>query len=175
MQLGKFSTLRSQVNKAKNVDPFTGTLIALDPGETTGVAVFHVKESGVWLAWEEQAPTWPFKEGLTYFRGLLDHPDHDLFPLSVVHEAYRVYEWKATHHSWSDVPTLQLIGCVKTLALMRDDPLAVYQQTAQVAKNFCTDDFLKQHGCYISGKRHSRDAIRHGLYFLLFGPSKDST
>ena len=88
----------------------------------------------------------------------------------------RVYEWKAQHHSWSDVPTLQIIGCAKALLLMKCPyGVPVIQQTAQVAKNFCTDEMLKSWGMYNSGMRHARDAVRHGTYFLLFGPSKDQS
>jgi hypothetical protein len=39
---------------------------------------------------------------------------------------------------------------------------------ASQAKAFVTDQKLKEWGFWKEGMRHSRDAIRHGLYFLLF-------
>jgi hypothetical protein len=42
-------------------------------------------------------------------------------------------------------------------------------QTAQQAKNFVTDELLQHWGFYERGQRHSRDSMRHALYFLLFG------
>lgn len=53
------------------------------------------------------------------------------------------------------------------------DQLRPYQwegikQMAVTAKNFCTDDKLKQWGFWQAGQKHARDSIRHGCYFLLF-------
>jgi hypothetical protein len=44
----------------------------------------------------------------------------------------------------------------------------IHYQMATTAKTFVTDEKLKQWGFWQEGMRHSRDAIRHGLYFLLF-------
>lgn len=169
-----FQAFRAQVNKTKGVDPFHGTLIALDPGETTGVAIFYVSQDGNIGLEQKQLKTWPFEEGYKEFRKLFR-----VLPKAVVHEAYKIYEWKTTAHGWSEVPTLQLIGCIKAVILFGNGyiqlyPTPVYVQTAQVAKNFCTDEKLKEWGMYNSGMRHARDAVRHGCYFLLFGPSNSS-
>jgi hypothetical protein len=47
-------------NEAKKITPFRGRLLALDPGETTGYAVFQGQpETGYdWLA-IDQIKTWP--------------------------------------------------------------------------------------------------------------------
>jgi hypothetical protein len=95
------------------------------------------------------------------------------YPIThAVFENYQIYEWKNADHSWSQVPTIQIIGCIKTLC--KQHKISYSSQTAQVAKQFCTDEKLQQWGYYKAGMRHGRDAIRHGCYFLLFRPQKAS-
>lgn len=161
------SAFRVAVNKAKKISPFTGTLLALDPGETTGWARFSATPEQLVLEEFGQAKTWPIDQSVSGVTELLGRHA----PTVVVMESYRVYEWKTDDHSWSSVPTLQLIGCIKTLSIQRNTPF--YEQTAQIAKNFCTDERLKTWGMYPKGLRHARDAIRHGIYYLLFGTQSD--
>lgn len=157
-----FEQFCAAVNKAKKIPPFTGTLLALDPGETTGWAVFD--GSGKRLTKFGQIKTWPAEnmvEELTKLFDSLPTIDH------VVYELYSIYEWKTDSHTWSQVPTLRIIGCIETLCIQRGIPYS--SQTAQVAKVFCTDDKLKSWGMYPAGQKHARDAIRHGTYCLMFG------
>lgn len=139
-----------------------GILIALDPGQTTGVAVF---EDGK-LKDQLQVKTWPLTECINNLKPIFDVHK----PKRVVYEAYLVYEWKQEDHVWSQIPTVQVIGCIQTLLILADIPH--FTQTAQVAKQFVTDQRLEEWGMWFTGIKHARDAIRHGLYFLLFGPSK---
>lgn len=139
-----------------------GVLLALDPGETTGYAVFkegQLKDQG-------QIKTWPMVECVQNIAHLIDVHK----PTRVVYESYQVYEWKTEDHSWSQIPTVQVIGCLQTLLILNDIPY--WTQTAQIAKQFVTDQRLEDWGMWFRGIRHARDAIRHGTYFLLFGPSK---
>lgn len=53
---------------------------------------------------------------------------------------------------------------------LHNQGIPYYFQTAQMAKNFVTDDRLIEWQFYQRGQRHSRDSMRHGLFFLLFGP-----
>lgn len=151
-------------NKAKAVNPFFGTLMALDPGETTGMAIFKSGPNRIDLIHFAQLDTWPMNFAVASFMSVLE--THK--PSYVVHEVYRVYGWKTDEHSWSEVPTLRIIGCLETLCIQRS--LRYHSQTAQQAKNFCTDDKLKSWGMFEGIPRHARDAIRHGTYNLLFGP-----
>lgn len=160
-----FSTLRTAVNKQKNY-AMGGVLLALDPGETTGVACFSADEKEAVLVHANQIKTWPLEAGVENMTKLIN----EMRPKYLVFESYQVYEWKATDHTWSQVPTLQVIGMIKTLCIQMDIPY--FTQTAQVAKGFCTDKKLEEWGYWQTGMRHARDAIRHACYFLLFGPSK---
>jgi hypothetical protein len=139
-----------------------GILMALDPGQTTGVAVF---EDGK-LKDQLQIKTWPMVDCVQSFRHIFDVHK----PKCVVFESYQVYEWKTEDHTWSQIPTVQVIGCIQTLLILQNIPY--FTQTAQVAKQFVSDEKLEEWGYWFKGIRHARDAIRHGLYFLLFGPSK---
>lgn len=46
-------------------------------------------------------------------------------------------------------------------------PISIDYQMAVQAKGFVTDERLKEWGFWLPGMRHSRDAIRHGIYWLL--------
>lgn len=145
-------------------NPFRGTLLSLDPGHTTGYAFWLVEDDNAGIFKSGQIRTW-LNDDLNHseFNSLLDLHR----PTTVVMESYQVYDWKKDEHSFSQVPTLQVIGCIKTLCRIAVTPY--YSQTAQVAKQFVTDDKLEKWGMWKKGERHARDAIRHGCYWLLFG------
>lgn len=161
--LHEFTAFKVLCNKAKSVKPFQGVLLAIDPGETTGWATFRVADQKVYLIGFGQEETFPMDRCVHGLSRLLE----TFQPTTVVHELYAVYEWKTDSHAWSQVPTLRIIGSLETLCIQQSKPL--YSQTAQLAKNFCTDDKLKAWKLYEKGLQHARDAIRHGTYFLLFG------
>lgn len=143
---------------------FVGIRLSLDPGHTTGYAVWKCDVQGASLLEAGQVTTWTKNDmSMDAFIAILDkHPPHE-----VVFETYQIYEWKSDDHSWSQIPTVQIIGAMKMLFIQRG--IKYVSQTAQVAKQFCTDEKLEQWGFYTKGLRHARDAIRHGCYRILFG------
>lgn len=143
---------------------FEGPLLALDPGNTTGVAIFQ--DAAFLRADEIKTDTLPVAADA--LKKLLD----DVRPRYVVYESYRVYKWKAEDHVHNDLHTPKVIGVIETLCHLYNTP--AHDQTAQVAKQFVTDDKLRAWDLWIKGKRHSRDACRHGAYFLLFNWPKIS-
>lgn len=163
-----FSKFRKAVNLSKKVTPYIGTVLALDPGETTGWSVFYSSQDDVVLHAQGQEKTYPMENCVNGLTNLIDIYK----PTIIVHELYSVYEWKTDEHAWSTVPTLRVIGCLETLCIQRKLPYIT--QTAQIAKNFCTDEKLKTWNYYIKGARHARDSIRHGTYFLMFGHQEKS-
>ena len=180
----KFPELVGKVLTEDKIAKIPVTILTLDPGETTGWAIWHrtewfpdgiVRENPiVGVAYPKlfetgQADTKKLHTALsepTSIAGLIKSFGPDL----VVMEDYRIYEWKAEEHSWSSVHTIQLIGLIKTLCIQQNIPFVL--QSAQVAKQFCTDDKLESWGYWQKGMRHARDAIRHGAYYLLFGSQK---
>lgn len=131
-------------------------LLSLDPGETTGWAVF--KEGDLFDCGHLRTV-----EG---FAEAIFSMVHKWTPNVVVVEDYKVYGWKTKDHSWSGLHTPKLIGAIQAVCAINNIP--IYMQMAQTAKGFCTNDKLKKWGMYSSTKKHAMDAIRHGCYWLLF-------
>lgn len=137
--------------------PFRGTLLSLDPGETTGWCLFEDQQ----LIIADQARTKPIETGYDWL--------HEVFkkynPTQVVFESYRVYSWKAQSHTFSDLHTSQFIGAIQVVCHQYKVPFVT--QTAQIAKQFSTDEKLKLWGFYQRGMKHARDALRHATYYQL--------
>jgi hypothetical protein len=166
-QLGAFHKIRQACNESKQVKPFKGQLLSVDPGQTTGFALWLCTDSQVILQAAGQLHT-PDVDHLHHNYSVAfkaDRPDH------MVYERYAVYSWKTDQHANSDVPTLRIIGALELLAIQQN--ITRSQQTAQVAKAFCTDDFLKRYSMYLPGLKHARDAIRHGAYYIMFGGTRN--
>jgi hypothetical protein len=163
--LPKLAHLIKQVNKSD----FQGRLLAVDPGETTGLTIIDVSHPypqchNVALIIQDQIPSWPLEQFITPFTKILS----TCTPTQIVYEAYHVYRWRLQEHAFSEVPTIQIIGALKTLAIQHKIPFL--RQTAQVGKAFFTDQRLKSMDMYIPGAPHSRDSLRHCAHYLTFGP-----
>jgi hypothetical protein len=135
-------------------------LLCLDPGKTTGWCLFeqgkltrhgHVENC--------------YNDTNIDTTGLLNLFE-EIEPDFILYEDYKIYDHKLERHSFNPVFTLRLIGAIETYIQM--NKIKSHKQMAVTAKNFCTDDKLKQWGFWQTGMRHARDAIRHGCYFLLF-------
>lgn len=164
-----FDTFRQASNRAKYVKPFSGHLLVLDPGETTGYVIFSANPLSAWLIESGQFETWPFDVCVKKLSSLFDEFSNsfDHGTQRVLYESYNIYAHKLERHTHSSVPTIQIIGCIQTLCAQHGwSPIT---QTAQIGKSFCKDEKLRSWGFYQQGKKHARDAIRHGCNFLLFG------
>ncbi len=137
-------------------------LIAFDPGETTGYAVFIDGR----LVWSEQLKTPNIIAGTAILDGLIRNGHRRGSPIEVVIETYQIYKWRMKEHVGDTLHTARLIGCIETLCALNMVPLT--KQLAQNAKKFVTDEKLKAWDMYVKGKPHARDAIRHGIFFTLF-------
>lgn len=137
-------------------------MLCLDPGATTGWSLFIYGQ----LSSYGQIET---------IKNHDTNPEIDWFsiqelfiniePTLVICEDYRVYSHKLDRHAFSKVPTLRLIGGIELISFI--DRIPVHYQMATQAKGFATDDKLKAWGFWKEGMRHSRDSIRHGLYYLI--------
>ncbi len=152
-------------HKPKNTNVLNETVLALDPGETTGVAEFDgdnkirvyqkvTKDLGLSYEWLEAK--------LERFDGLLPNPQFN----HLRYEDYRVYAWKAEDHAWSPVHTIQWIGAIKVAAHVTQTPNSCLM--AANVKKFWTDDKLNMFDLNPKGLKHGRDALRHLLYYLCF-------
>lgn len=132
-------------------------LLALDPGETTGVAVWHAEESNIYLF---QMGTRIIEEGYKLVEELIDR----VSPIHLRAEDYRVYGHMTEQHSFAHLHTAQFIGSIRTVASQKGIPLSVC--LAMHAKTFWTDEKLKMCHLYNPGLKHARDAERHLLRYL---------
>jgi len=141
-------------------------LLAIDPGETTGIALFlNIQPVNQFELKPRQVSgvIEPVASLADQIASTLNrYREIDV----IILEDYRVYKWRAKQHTWSDLHTPRLIGAIEYIASKEKIP--IIKQPAHVAKQFCTDDKLKHWGMYISGLKHARDAVRHGCYYLLF-------
>lgn len=141
-------------------DRFEGTLLSLDPGETTGFSVFTCYPPK--MTHQGQIICSPLEKGIDEIgRLILEHK-----PTFLVYENYLVYSWKSQDHSWAALHTPNLIGCIQMHC--HQQKIRKATQMAQHPKQFVTDDKLREWGYYIKGKKHARDALRHACFFLLF-------
>jgi hypothetical protein len=148
-------------------DNINHTIVALDPGETTGVAIRPMsldKDTRILL---RQMDTKHLESGATDIGMLLSTLKAQSLAIQLVCEDYKVYSWKSEEHKWSGVHTLQLIGAIRLIAHQLQIPILF--QMAYVGKTFVTDNKLMQWDLYSKGLKHARDAERHLLHHLIFG------
>jgi hypothetical protein len=168
----EFAAFLEQVHRQHNIDHncINQPMIALDPGETTGVAIFN-GDTTITVYQKETKEVGP---SFVWFLDLLEggpkFPNLTMDVFAHIRcEDYRIYEWKSADHSWSQVHTLRWIGAIMAAAHWTSTPLSFCM--AQHAKKFWTDEKLKHFGLYPTGLRHGKDALRHLLYYLLY-PTK---
>lgn len=133
------------------------TLLAIDPGETSGWALFvngDLRNSST-IEWTAEYGWDPVIEKII-----------EVNPDIVVCEEYRIYSGKRLAQAYSAVETVRIIGAIEFIC--RKYKIRLVKQMASGVKGFCNNDRLKKWGYYIKN-RHARDAVRHGCYYLLFG------
>lgn len=155
---------------------FPGYVLALDPGETTGWALFHDYR----LLNAGQIPTGSVRLAYLNLYDLMLKTKTDEcqipspakirdYPLSqqlhIAIEDYRVYGHKTDDHAWSSVHTIKVVGLAELCAMLQGLPFTL--RMAQHAKGFATDERLKQWNMWVKGQRHARDAVRHGALYII--------
>lgn len=148
----------------QNADLPKDAILALDPGETTGVAFKP------WDSTDIQLFQWETKNVGQSFEGLVDFLER-YEPEHVRYEDYKVYAWKAADHSNASLHTPQWIGAIRAALHLTGTPTTC--KMAQQAKAFWGDDKLKLCGVYSAGQKHARDALRHLLFYLTFPDKTD--
>lgn len=139
-----------------------GKLISIDPGKTTGYAIFNTEKKKLLEADE------------------LDWQNfiHDFFPgwltLSndrVVIEKYRIRRGTVSANLGKDLRTVKIIGVIEWLCEERG--IEYNLQPAGIGSEFFNRERLEANNCWIKGKQHARDAVRHGLWHLTFGGEEE--
>lgn len=133
-------------------------LLAVDPGLTTGLAVWDIPQ----YEDELKGPRATELDVEQLYRLLTQLLLEGAYTYTVVCEAYTISErtMKNTRQNWS----LEIIGVLKYMCWLRGHIFAPLQ-SASAAKSFATNERLKGCGWYIPGRGHSNDALRHLLLF----------
>ena len=163
---GRTRTL-AQANKVPPLDRLVrirprGEWLSVDPGEHIGLALWH----GVHLT---QAAM--LHEGHQENLAALDRlfVQHNF--TTVIIESYHIYNSHLKQHTWSNVPTLRVIGALELLCVASQ--VHYYFQSAAMGKGFCTDTKLNAWGFGRFRSVHTRDAIRHGCQYMIFGAKRE--
>jgi len=156
----QFQKLLEQLSKQNN-RAIPQRLLSIDPGETTGYAIFRDGE----LYETEQLTV--KKDGLQ----LLHHAFREHYFDYVVIEDYRIYPNKLRQHVLNDVFTVKVIGAIEFMFAIRETnrPLRITYQMASLPQGFVTKEKIKQWEMWTVAKIHARSAVVHGAYYLLFG------
>jgi len=154
----KFLEFLTKVKKSRDDSrEIPDLMLAIDPGETSGWALFNAGKlgtSGI-IEWTSKHGWDPIVDKIGEFN-----------PNVVVCEEYRIYSGKRLVQAYSSVETVRIIGAIEFVC--RKYKIKLIKQMASGVKGFVTNEKLKEWGYYIKNK-HARDAIRHGCYYLLFG------
>lgn len=122
------------------------SMMALDPGKTTGVCYSVDKKQYLRAQYD------------TYL-GLFECL-HRFKPDVIICE-----RWDKRFRA-ADLDPVEVIGIVK-LAAQELNAKLVFQRAAH-AKDFWSNDYLKQLGLYLPAMPHAMDATRHMLYYVSF-------
>lgn len=137
-------------------------VLALDPGETTGVALWDPSVKEIMLC---QIATKEVEEGYDKLWDIINYLSLDKPGLMHVrYEDYRVYGHMTDQHAFAHLHTPQLIGAIRVCCHLAQVPVSCC--LAMHAKTFWTDDKLKLCHLYMPGMKHARDAQRHLLRYM---------
>lgn len=130
------------------------TIVALDPGGTTGVAIKQEGTSPSRFQVDTSTP-----EGLEEIYYTLLHES----PIEVVMERFQ-FRYGGGRAKVVLTP-VEVIGVVKLYCALKK--VKLYEQTPSQAKKFITDEKMRMLDLWIPGLPHAMDATRHLLYHLI--------
>jgi hypothetical protein len=134
-------------------------LLALDPGETTGCAIWYPSTEEIYLF---QLDTRQIGPGHDHILFILK----TLAPAHVRYEDYRVYGHMTDQHAFAHLHTARFIGAIEVALHIAELTEHSSSCLAVHAKAFWTDEKLKMCNLYDPGMNHARDAQRHLLRYM---------
>lgn len=146
------------------------TVVGIDPGYTTGVAVLNAyKNKPPELKSLLQLDTSTLGGGCQRLAYFLDFMRP--IPTVLFGEDYRVYGTHTQQHTWAELHTPKLVGACVMYAELRQ--LSHYWNMAGSVKNLFSNANLASWGFTpkegFHKFRHASDALRHALNGVLFG------
>jgi hypothetical protein len=139
------------------------SIIALDPGVTTGVCygLKHDSEEKLYIApWEEKYSLYDLYELLYYF--VKNSTGH-------ANIIYEDFQYRNYARMGLDLTPVKMIGVIELVIEMYEPSILASKQSPSTGKSFYKDEELKRIGCYKVGMQHGRDATRHLLQWANFG------
>jgi hypothetical protein len=130
-------------------------ILAVDPGKTTGLALFDGHSLTAW-----QAETWDAVEQVERFLDRAAQLDDVLIVESFVIGQATLR--KGRGENWS----LESIGAIRYLHRRMGEPCILHFQQASSVMRFATNEKLRAVGWWTQGQEHARDATRHILTYL---------
>jgi hypothetical protein len=152
-------------------------IIALDPGNTTGVAWQYAGRTDYGT---DEAPHCSSEIGLRALLGGLGTIVAEAPPVDTSSTMARmvpagvtvIYETFDFRHDESfrdkiDYTPAEVIGALRCWALDRYN-ITLVKQNAATGKGFWTDEKVRKLGLWVPGRRHAMDAMRHLLRYQVF-------
>lgn len=137
------------------------SVLALDPGGTTGWATFggeyRIANDGHGINMGQMGPHTHYQQ-LAAFIERLHAPS-----FTIVCESF---EYRRGLRDNVELISREYIGIVNLIAAERDIP--VHWQTAAKGKAFFKDEKIKYLGLWWPGHKHAMDALRHLLHYQMF-------
>ena len=130
------------------------TMLSLDPGGTTGVAIIEYGTESY-----ELIKTLQIRNGL---QGFLDFHWDELEDWEFDQIVCESFDLREGVHG-VDLSPVYIIGALEALYPTAVNKI-IYQKPSQ--KALCGDDRLRKLGLYESGRPHANDAVRHGIIYL---------
>ena len=127
-------------------------ILSLDPGGTTGVALFEVTEEDAELIWVKQ-----IEGGLQGFLNFHWEVLEDMKIDRIIAESFTLREGIYG----ADLSPVYIIGALEALYPTTE---IVYQEPK--LKPLVDNERLKKMGLYLPSKPHGMDAVRHGIIYL---------
>jgi hypothetical protein len=139
--------------------------LALDPGKTTGYAVAYVGTDGTMdiEVGEEQFSLNGLYEFIDAFIGV----DESHRPANIIYEDF---SYRNASRAGLDLTPVKMIGIIEMYKEKYEPFIGFHLQSAATGKAFWSDDKLKAKGIHAKGRKHGRDATRHLMQWLTFGP-----
>ena len=135
------------------------TILAFDPGGTTGVCDITFDSSG-----GRNCQLYQLGPGEHHLQlsQLIKGYVYNVDRLFIVCERF---EYRAHSKAGLRLDSREYIGVIKQTA--QELSLPVVMQSAAQAKGFVTNEHIKRAGLYRTSYRHAMDAVRHAIYFLV--------
>lgn len=136
-------------------------LIAVDPGSTTGLAVFEVFEGNYRLLLSTEV-------GLDKVYVMLLELYQSYTPLVTVVENYLLFADKATAQIGSVLPAVEIKGLTLGIAFsvavreLGEFPISVLQRPGSENSTAIRREDVK----FVGGSKHRKDAYKHGRMFI---------